>query len=64
MIRTHTTVVAIWEGDFVVEGGTGRFAGAQPADEPLHVVAINAPFTVLDPEWSSSWELTGRIVMR
>jgi hypothetical protein len=61
---TYTTFVAIWEGDFVVEGGTGRFAGAQPADEPVRVVAINDPFTLLDPEWSFSWELTGRIVLR
>jgi hypothetical protein len=58
-----TTFVAIWQGDFVVEGGTGRFAGAQPADEPLHVVAINDPFTLLDPEWFFSWEVTGWIVL-
>jgi hypothetical protein len=38
----------------VVVVGTGRFAGAQPADEPLRVVAINAPFTFLDPAWSFS----------
>src|SRR5262249_53360539 len=61
---TFTTFVAIWEGDFVVVGGTGRFAGAQPADEPLRVVAINDPFSLLDPVWSFSWELTGRIVLR
>jgi hypothetical protein len=61
---TGTTFVAVWEGDFVVVGGTGRFAGARPADEPLHVVAINDPFSLLDPVWSFSWELTGRIVLR
>ena len=61
---TFTTFVAIWEGDFVVVGGTGRFAGAKPAAEPLRVVAINDPFTLLDPAWSFSWELTGRIVLR
>ncbi|HZW34348.1 MAG TPA: hypothetical protein VFF52_26735 [Isosphaeraceae bacterium] len=58
-----TTFVAIWQGDFVVEGGTGRFAGAQPADEPLQVVAINDPFTLLDPEWFFSWTVTGQIVL-
>ena len=61
---TFTTFVAVWEGDFVVVGGTGRFAGARPADEPLRVVAINDPFSSLDPVWSFSWELTGRIVLR
>ena len=60
---TFTTFTAIWEGDFVVEGGTGRVAGAGPAEAPLHVVAINDPFTFLDPEWSFSWELTGRVVL-
>jgi hypothetical protein len=59
-----TTFVAVWEGDFEVVGGTGRFAGARPADEPLRVVAINDPFSLLDPVWSFSWELTGRIVLR
>jgi hypothetical protein len=61
---TFTTFMAIWRGDFVVVGGTGRFAGAKPADEPLHVEAINDPFTLDDPVWSFSWELTGRIVLR
>jgi hypothetical protein len=62
--ETFTTFIAVWQGDFAVEGGTGRFAGAQPADEPLRVVAINDPFTLIDPEWSFSWELAGRIVLR
>ena len=37
---------------------------AQPADDPLHAVALNDPLTFLDPKWSFSWELTGRIVLR
>jgi len=61
---TFTTWSAIWTGDFVVEGGTGRFANAMPAAQPLRVVAINDPFTFLDPEWSFSWEVSGRIVLR
>jgi hypothetical protein len=55
---------AIWTGDFVVVGGTGRFAGAKPADKPLRVVAINEPFTFLDSQWFFCWSLTGRIVLR
>jgi hypothetical protein len=61
--ETFTTFSAVWSGDFVVVGGTGRFANAQPADKPLHVVAINDPFTFLDAEWTFSWELMGRIVL-
>jgi hypothetical protein len=55
---------AVWEGDFVVEGGTGRFANARPAEEPLRVVAINDPFRLTDPAWPFTWELTGRIRLR
>ena len=29
------TFSAIWTGDFVVVGGTGRFANAGPAAQPL-----------------------------
>lgn len=61
---TFTTWSAIWTGDFVVVGGTGRFANATPAAQPLQVVAINDPFTFLDPEWSFTWELSGRIMLR
>ena len=31
---TFTTFSAIWTGDFVVVGGTGRFAHRGPAAEP------------------------------
>src|SRR4051794_23576814 len=58
---TFTTFSAIWTGDFVVVGGTGRFATAGPAVKPLQVIAINDPFTFTDLEWSFSWELTGKI---
>lgn len=61
--NTFTTFSAVWTGDFVVEGGTGRFASAGPADEPLRVEAINDPFTFSDLEWSFSWKLTGRIML-
>jgi hypothetical protein len=60
---TFTRFIAIWTGDFVVVGGTGRFSNAKPDVQPLRVVAINDPFTFLDPEWSFSWELSGRIVL-
>lgn len=61
---TWTTFTAVWEGDFIVEGGTGRFARAKPANEPLHIVAVNDPFALSDPERPFSWTLTGRIVLR
>jgi hypothetical protein len=61
--HTFTRFSAIWTGDFVVVGGTGRFAHARPAAQPLHVIAINDPFTFADPVWSFCWELTGRIVL-
>jgi hypothetical protein len=60
---TFTTFSAIWTGEFVVVGGTGRFSGAKPDAQPLQVVAINDPFTFSDPEWTFSWELSGRIVL-
>jgi hypothetical protein len=61
---TFTTFSAIWTGDFVVVGGTGRFANAGPASQPLQVVAINDPFTFSEPEWTFTWKLSGRIVLR
>src|SRR5262245_48375203 len=61
---TFTTFSAVWSGEFVVQGGTGRFANAKPAAEPLKVVAINDPFTFADAEWSFAWELSGEIKLR
>jgi hypothetical protein len=60
---SFTTFSAIWTGEFVVVGGTGRFANVGPAAQPLQVVAINDPFTFADPEWSFSWTLDGSIVL-
>jgi hypothetical protein len=56
-----TTFSAVWSGEFVVEGGTGRFARVGPADEPLQVVATNDPFTIADPEWTYTWTVDGKI---
>jgi hypothetical protein len=61
---TFTTFSAVWTGEFVVQGGTGRFANAKPAAEPLKVIATNDPFTFADPEWSFSWQLSGEIKLR
>jgi hypothetical protein len=47
-----TTFTDIWDAEFVVVGGTGRFVNAQPAQEPVHAVAINDPFTFLESEWT------------
>ncbi len=57
------TFTAIWSGEFVVVGGTGRFANVGPGPEPLQVVAINDPFTLTDPEWTFSWTLDGSITL-
>ncbi len=62
--ETFTTFTAVWDGDFVVEGGTGRFKHARAADEPLKVVAINEPFRLTDPFWQFSWEVTGQFRLR
>jgi hypothetical protein len=60
---SFTTFSAVWTGDFVIVGGTGRFANARPAAQPLRVIAINDPFTFSEPEWTFAWELSGRIVL-
>ena len=62
--ETFTMFYAIWTGEFVVEGGTGRFANVKPGARPLSVIAINDPFTFLDPEWTFTWELNGKIKLR
>jgi hypothetical protein len=54
---------AIWSGEFVVVGGTGRFANVGPGPQPLQVVAINEPFTFADPEWIFSWAIDGSITL-
>ncbi len=56
-----TVYSAIWTGEFVVVGGTGRFANVGPAAHPLSVIAINVPFTFADPEWTFFWTLDGSI---
>ncbi len=60
-----TLFTAVWSGEGVVEGGTGRFANAMPGAQPLKVTAVNAPFDIAkDAEWSFSWTLEGPIVLR
>jgi hypothetical protein len=54
---------AVWTGDFVLIGGTGRFANTS-ASEPLTMVAVNNPFSLLDPEWTFAWTLDGRIRLK
>lgn len=62
--ETFTTFSAVWTGDFVIDSGTGRFANAKPAAEPLRVIAVNDPFTFADPTWTFNWRLSGRIQTR
>lgn len=61
---TFTIFSAVWTGDFIVLGGTGRFANIQPADEPLAIVAVNDPFLLTDPVWTFVWTLEGEIRLR
>lgn len=61
---TETVFTATWSGNFVVEGGTGRFANVSPGPQPLSVVAINQPFTFNDPQWFFNWTLQGSIRLR
>jgi hypothetical protein len=62
-LSTPGTFTAIWTGDFVVVGGTGRFASAGPAAQPIQAVVVNDPFKLTDPVWTFTWELSGRIVL-
>ncbi len=55
---------ATWSGNFVVEGGTGRFASIAPGPQPLDVIAINDPFTLADPQWDFTWTLNGSVRLR
>jgi hypothetical protein len=59
-----TLFTAVWSGNAVIVGGTGRFADVQPADEPLQILAINDPFSLTDAEWSFSWTLKGQMRLR
>jgi hypothetical protein len=52
---------AIWSAEFVVQGGTGRFANVKPGDGPIAVEAINDPFFLNDPVWTFSWTFDGTI---
>jgi hypothetical protein len=61
---TGTTFSAIWTGQFVVTGGTGRYAHAKPAAKPLSVIAVNLPFTFAEAEWHFVWTLNGAIKLR
>jgi hypothetical protein len=63
----NTTIpifTARWEGQFVVVGGTGRFANVKPAAQPLQVIAVNHPFTFLDQQWYFDWEIDGQIILK
>jgi hypothetical protein len=58
---SFTTFTAVWTGEFTVTGGTGRFEGAKPADKPISVIAVNAPFTFAESEWFFVWKVDGEI---
>jgi len=52
---------AVWIANFVVQGGTGRFANVKPGHGPIVVEAINEPFLLSDPIWKFSWTFGGTI---
>ncbi len=59
-----TVFSAVWSGDFVVQGGTGRFASITPGPQPLKVVAVNNPFMMSDEKWSFNWTLDGFVRLK
>ena len=63
MTMDGMTFTAIWTGDFVVSetGSTGRFENASTGSAPLQVTAVNAPFTLADPEWLYDYSILGDI---
>lgn len=52
---------AVWKANFVVQGGTGRFANVGPGNGPIVIEAINNPFSLDDPIWTFSWTINGTI---
>ena len=52
---------AVWRANFVVQGGTGRFANVGPGNGTIVVEAINDPFLLSDPIWTFSWTFNGTI---
>lgn len=61
---TFTMFSAEWRGEFVAQGGTGRFAAIKPGPQPLMVVAVNTPFKLTDPQWNFNWTLEGFVRLR
>lgn len=59
----ETGFTAIWSGEFIVSGGTGRFRKVTGVpDEPLIVEAINKPFAFPpDCESNPLWEFSATI---
>ena len=52
---------AVWQAEFEVQGGTGRFFNVGPGSGPIAVEAINQPFFLTDPLWKFSWSMKGTI---
>lgn len=55
---------AVWSGQAVVLGGTGRFANVKPGPQALTLYAVNDPFTFKDEQWTFSWRIAGMIRLR
>ncbi len=66
MERWSSAIPAMWTGDFLVDGGTGRFANVSGVPgEPIRVTAVNDPLDLPascpDDIWTFSWTLHGKI---
>lgn len=63
MTMDGITFTAVWTGEFIVSetGSTGRFENASTGSAPLQVMAVNDPFTFVDPEWFFDYSIVGDI---
>jgi hypothetical protein len=52
-------LTAVWDGEWIIVGGTGRFANARSVS--IRMIAKNLPFKYSDPEWEFTYEKVGQI---
>lgn len=50
---------AVWDGEWFIVGGTGRFANATTVS--IRMIAENLPFKFSDPVWRFTYEKVGQI---
>jgi hypothetical protein len=52
-------LTAVWDGEWTIVDGTGRFAGAKAIE--IKMIAENLPFKFTDPVWQFTYEKVGQI---